>query len=168
MTWKWPEMVEWHPTTNDELHEKQAVRRKMSAILATAYIGTVVVGFACGAFLQIQHRITLSSWPIPLRFFTQPQGTVLVFLGILLVTLKSLPSTRRVEAMRPYSRAIGNYERSQRAFALWEETRKERRLAESFRFIEAAAWALKDVPEFAELRNKIKAALDAGPTRDAR
>ncbi|MGA9750588.1 MAG: hypothetical protein WBS54_02250 [Acidobacteriota bacterium] len=165
MTWQWPEMPQWHPTTDEELHEKQAYLHRVNTLGGALIILGVIGGFIFGAFLQIQVRYNFSSWPKPFRFFTEPQGAVLVLLGLLALFFKFSRFGRNAEAFRPYFRAIGSYERAQKAFGRWKKSRRRGDLLQSHRSAEGAAWALKDVPEFMKFKQELQDALrEAGLT----
>lgn len=159
MTWQWPEMPQWHPTTDEELHEKKAYRRRVNAIANPLLLAAVICGFVLGAILQIQVHFNFSSWPKPLRFFTEPQGTLLVVLGLLALFFKFSRFGRNAEAFRPYFRAIWGYERAQQWYKRWTKSKRTRDLALAQRCCEGAAWALKDVPEFQKFKQQLQQAL---------
>ncbi len=153
-------MEDWHPTTDQELDQMQRRGKMVGTVLGTLYVVTAITGFAFGAFLQIQGWINFTSWHKPIRFFTEPPGTFLVFLALLFLLLKSLPLCRRVEAMRPYFRAADNYDRGRQAYDRWRKKHNKRDLTRSHHFLEGAAWCLKDVPEFAALWESVQEALE--------
>lgn len=122
-------------------------------------MAAVIGGFIFGAILQIQVRFNFSAWPKPLRFFTEPQGTVLVMLGFLALFFKFSRFGRNAEAFRPYFRAIGSYERAQQVYKRWTKSERNRDLTLAQRCLEGAAWALKDVPEFQKFKQQLQQTL---------
>ncbi len=159
MTWQWPEMPQWHPATDEELHEKQAYLRRVNTLGGALMILAVIGGVILGTILQVQVRYNFSSWPKPLRFFTEPQGMPLIFLGFLALFFKFSRFGRNAEAFRPYFRAIGSYERAQKALGAWKKRKKRDHLTRSQQLLEAADWALKDVPEFQKFKEELHDAL---------
>ena len=149
-------MDEWHPTSDEELREKQVIFRRVNLVLAICGLSSVIVGFVLGAILQIQVHFSFASWPKPIRFLTTPPGMVLVLLALFVVIYKSTRFGRRAEAFRPYFRAIGNYNRGRQAYELWKKKGKNRDLQRCRQFLQAARWCLKDVPEFIALWNKVE------------
>lgn len=149
-------MDEWHPTSDEELENKQAYCRRGNSILAIGGVGSVIAGFVLGAILQIQVHYSFASWPKPLRFLTTPPGMVLVLLALFAVIYKSTKYGRRAEAFRPYSRVITNYNRGRQAYELWKKKGKNRDLQRCRQFLQAARWCLKDVPEFEKLWKEVE------------
>lgn len=149
-------MDEWHPTSDEDLKEKQAYFRRANSILAIGTVGSVIAGFVLGAILQIQVEVNFSSWPEPIRFLTTPPGMVLVLLALFAVIYKSTKYGKRAEAFRPYFRAMGNYNRGRQAYDLWTKKGKNRDLQRCLQFLQTARWCLKDVPEFNKFWNKVE------------
>jgi len=153
-------MEEWHPKSDEELHQTQHRKKKIDNGFGCLMVLTVVAGLVFGAVLQIQVTVNFfKTWPQPIRFLTTPPGMVLVFLGLLLLVLKTLPYTRRIESMRPLWIAVGNYDRGRQAYKQWEKNRKKRDLAKSRQYLQSARWCLKDVPEYMELWKKVEEAV---------